>query len=339
MGRLNVICWVAALTALASPALAQEVAAPQADAQPAAELVDQRQGEAYNRFAEGFRRMVGRAGEEFQEKYELSAERAEELNELLRDQAETFLDVRGMAMFALQQKGEALRDYMRENELPWEAVDSDIRQELMEEALVLVEAVAEQYGAWADRAEEVLDGRSLALLRRDRLQAETAMRTGIMQLRVMAGKDVPQGVGVVQPPPAPARPDRLTIRAGLDELKNAWQRYVEQFCQRHALDEVQKLRAQEVLAKHMALLAEAKSRNDAQAATQPASTQPTTQAGDEGGGFAARLRASGARGDAARLLFADMVKELEKIPTPAQRRLAQGGQAPAPAAEPATRPQ
>ena len=96
-----------------------------------------------------------------------------------------------------------------------------------------------------------------------------------------------------------------------------WEAYVRDFIQKHRLDEVQKLQAMDLLTKYKAVAAAA--------AKTPATSQPASRPQREDGSmkaFRSRLESIRLRREQGRKQFEQLKAELEKIPTPVQRKLA-----------------
>lgn len=344
MNRYGMVV-LACLALLAGPSWAQP--AP-ADEGGGAELTEeQKQAQAYNEFLEEINRQSANLPEQMTKEFELSDEQVQKVTELLRKHTGQFMDLHGRETFDLSQKVKALAKYAAESGMRQEDVDPELMRDLADAALPLLDAFQEQVKSWANDVNGELDQRQQALLAREQMKLETGIRAGRMQIRKIAGREAeedsasPGGAGGA-PGGDSASPGntgtsrQARLARASEDTRKGWQRYVDRFCLKYSLDEVQKVRAYDVLRVHLNKLDQL--RKDAEAArlavlattpatmpasapagaTQPVATKPSRMTMGE---FRTRLKKDPAA-DPSGVLFEHMVKELDVIPTLAQRKLA-----------------
>lgn len=339
---------LACLALLAGPSWAQPAEPVPADEGGGAELTEeQKQAEAYNKFLEEINRISGTLPDEMKKVLELSDEQTRKVAEHVRNHLGQFMEAHGQETFDLVQKGQALAKYARENNIKQQDIDPEVMRDLADAALPLIEAVQEQTKSWVDHVNGELDARQQALLAREQLKLETGIRAARMQIRKIAGREAeedsasPGGAGGA-PGGNSAGPGNMgasrqaRLARANEDTRKGWQRYVDRFCLKYSLDEVQKVRAYDVLRIHLNKLDQL--RKDAEAArlaalatmpatmpasapagvTRPVATRPSRMTMGE---FRTRLKKDPAA-DPSGVLFEHMVKELDVIPTLAQRKLA-----------------
>ncbi len=305
---------------LGAPAWAQAVA-------PEPQEVDQKAAEQYNRFRDQIDRRVERVVREIARRYDLRDDQKEAVSRLVAESAKSFLEEHGRETFELFQRMRALREFMREQRLGWNEVPQDIKQELAERALPMIDAVGKRMTRFSEALGESLDPQQREKLQEDRQRMETGLKLARTQARLMSGR------GVVGPPPADAaggagpaavRPTaerRDPAQALRARQMDRWESYVRSFIERYRLDEVQKLQAMELLSQYRAKAEAAVQEPAAAAATQPTSRPATAE------DFRQRLARLGQQQRPLQELFEQLKAELEQIPTPVQRKLAEENRA------------
>jgi hypothetical protein len=212
--------------------------------------------------------------------------------------------------------------------MTWQEMPLDVKRDLAGRALRLIDAVAKELGDFSSAFADGLDPEQKKILATDRRRMEFGFRMARFQMRLASGWAKPED----RPkPPAEdergAGPDRPEGRRPRDRRRRPparpagprldhWERYVRDFIQQHRLDAIQRLQAMDLLAKYKA---------KAVAAAKPPTTQPTSRPGGEDSSlkaFRRRLESIRLRREKDRKLFEQLKAELEKIPTPVQRKLA-----------------
>ena len=315
-------------------ALAQSESATTAPADPNVP-VDAEYGQAYNQFRDEIDKHLPDLVRELTRRYELSDQQAQQVTQKLQDRVNDFMKDNGQQVFDLVQKGRALGEYMRQNNMRFQDVDADVVQDLARQVLPLFEAYTKQAQTFADDVATDLDGRQKALLARDRQQVEITMRVVRSQVRQFAGVADKSDEATVA---AIGFGGRRGATSGPADEAARWKLYVDTFCHDYALDAVQQQRANTILAGYLVKLEAARkaaatsqpatapaNREAAVAATQPAiaAGQPTTRpaSGLRPADFRTRLEQS--KPPVAKELFDQMVKELNAIPTEPHAAFAQ----------------
>lgn len=283
----------------------------------------------YERFISEVGRARDPITEQIARQYELDDEQTELLRERLGRRIDTFVEDHGPNMFDLMTRARALEQYARENDLRFEDIDREVLRPLIQDALPLLDAYEEMTISLADEmAPDLRPGQRLRLAA-DRVKLQTGLSLARREARRIGGLPSPDDESPIVPdggpmPGEPAAGPASSGRRAPEAPGDDWRRYVERFCRQHGFDELQKLRAERVLEQFLARLEQAErqgSRNGS-AASQPASepaspaaSQPTTAEYEQ------QLRDRGMTPKAR--LFQEMVRELETIATPAQRRMAE----------------
>ena len=280
-----------------------------------APTVDEDTAKAYNEFRERLSEGVGRTVKRIATRYELRPEQQEMVRRLVSKSADGFLEENGHEVFDLFQRARALRDLMRAERMGWEEVPPDIKRELAERALPVLDAFEKRVTAFSKDFGRSLDSEQQKRFQQDRQRAERGFRMARVQMRIMSGRGVlgggppaaagrgPGGEGPRRPPPGP----RL----------DPWERYVSEFIRRYRLDEVQKVQATDLLSKYKGMAERLARGPEVPSATQPAGKTGSAE------GFRRRLAEVRSQRRPIRELFERLKAELDKIPTAVQRKLAE----------------
>jgi hypothetical protein len=266
-------------------------------------------------------------------RYGLDEQQAAGVRELASQLTEAFLKENGPRALDLVERMQAVARFMREGQVSWQEVPEDIKQDLGERALPLLDALQRDLRRFSDGLAKSLDPEQQELLEQDRRQMEGAF--GLVRAQALALTGRPPEEGPVPPgtegqpagegPPRPGQPGGTgpgAVRAGVPSDQP--ERYVLRFIQRYRLDEVQKLRAMDLLAEYKAKA----EKLSLSAATLPAATQPlqpppatapTSQSAED---LRRRLGQLQQRRRAIGELFEQLKRQLDAIPTPVQRQLA-----------------
>lgn len=299
--------WFAALIVV----VGGPVRADEPSTQPAP-IVDEEAARQYNRFRDEFDRGMERTVTAITQRYGLQPEQTQAARRLVDESAGAFLREHGQTVFDLFQRMRALRGFMREERMRWDEIPQEIKQDLAERALPMIDAVQKQLGGFSEDFGKLLDPSQQERLERDRERMETGFRMARLQARIMSGRgvvgDIPAGRRPETTRPAPAN----VVATYLDR----WERYAERFIREHRLDEIQKLRVMDLLKQY-----KAKARGLAGKRPGPASTQPAAKGSAEA--FRRRLDVLRAERRPVRALFEQFKAELDKIPSPVQRKLAE----------------
>ncbi len=281
--------------------------------------------ENYDEFREMVLKRSGRIVEQMTKRFKLDVDKQAENRVLVREHADEFLAPNGPKMYELFKRGRALRKLMVEEQIGWEDLPPKIKQDMFRRGIELMEVGQKRLRNLADDVSETLDDDQFDQYEADRRKFETRFSQGLAAAKLMAAGTRPPAdrAGGREDPKAPPR----ARRSGDKYRLGRWERYVKRFIELHRLDEVQKLRAMDLLTEYKGKLAglrrrQAEQRKASAAAT--ATTQPTTQPAvastEEFQTGLERVRKS--RGGAGGL-FEQLKAELDKIPTPVQRKLAE----------------
>ena len=282
--------------------------------------VDEETARRYNDFRQGLSKRLEGTVNEIAKRYDLREEQKERVRQLTDEFAGAFFKQHAQDTFDLFQRMQALRGFMREEQLGWREVPHDIKQDLAERALPMIDAAQKQMAGFAEAFGKSLDPEQRGQLRRDRRRMEMGFRMARVQARIISGK------GVVGEDPLPGPGRRVAPRPGRQPQKSPagfagagldrWERYVDSFVQRYWLDEIQKLQAKELLKKYKAKAARAAHEPAELPATQPGAKRSVQD-------FRKHLARLRRQRRPIRRLFEQLKAELEKIPTPVQRKLAE----------------
>lgn len=315
----GLVCWGFAAVVLALPAGLRGQPPP-----AGAATVDEETADKYNDFCDQVSERFERAAAELTSRYGLDEDQQETVREMIAQSREAFLRQHGREAFDLFQRGRAVGQYMRQEKVGWQELPADIREDLVAGVLPLLDVFVKQATGLADALAQVLDDKQREQLSGDRRRMESQFQFARASLQAMSGR---------APFPPGGRPGATTGQARTQPAGRAfaaqptdeWERYVREFVRRHRLDEVQKLRALDLLKKYRALANEPLRRQaETQPATRPASQPTTRPAGGEAlGGLRRRLAGLRKQRLLLRELFEQLKAELDKIPTAAQRQLAE----------------
>ena len=293
------------------------------------------------RIAEGTERIIERIAS----RYNLREVQRKNARLLVEEHAEAFLDRHAQEMFDMMQRGRALGRFMRESETSWQDVPLDVKHDLAERALTLMGAVQKGMTGFSAALEKELDGDQLEILDRDRRRMRWGFRMARFQVRYMAG-----WAGEEERPEPPEDWDEQRHGRWADRRRRSaiigraqmdrWEEYVRTFIKRHRLDEVQKVQAMDLLAKYQVkaavLLAGRAASGPASRPTSAPATQPARPKRSLAD-FRKRLDKLKTRRELINGIFSELKAELDKIPTPVQRKLA-AESAPTSAAAPGREP-
>jgi len=323
---------VAALAALAwggaqlrTAAFGQAASAGQDVA--AEQTYDEKTAKQFTQFQEEMRKGLDRAVEQIVKRYELDDDQAQAVRKLAQGRAEAFFKENALPMFDLRQRIQDVAQYVRQANGDWQSLPEDIRKDLYDRVMPMVDAGQKQLSAFSD---DVLENVELTDAQRQKIQAEKkrmewGFRMARLQARAMAG--LPAEPGQDEAGSDAAGPGGNGARRGLGMGPRplsgtaAWDAYVKDFIERYHLDEVQKLQANDILKKYK----QRAEQLNASPASQPAS-QPTRTAEE----FRVRLAKLAEQRKPMADLFEQLKAELDKIPTAVQKQLgdkAGGGQA------------
>lgn len=285
-----------------------------------APTVDEETARRFNDFRRSLSKRLERTVDEIAKRYDLREEQKERVRQLTNEFAGAFFKQHAQDTFDLFQRMRALRGFMREERLGWREVPQDIKQDLAERALPMIDAVQKQMAGFAEALDKSLDPEQRGRLRRDRQRMEIGFRMARVQVQIMSGKGV-VGEGPLPGPgrrgaPRPGRQPQNSPAGFAGPRLDRWERYVVWFVQRYRLDEIQKLQAKDLLKKYKAKAARAAHEPAKLPATQPASKRSVQD-------FQKRLARLRRQRRPIRRLFEQLKAELEKIPTPVQRKLAE----------------
>ncbi|HUS47308.1 MAG TPA: hypothetical protein VM098_04275 [Phycisphaerae bacterium] len=300
-----------------------------ASSPPAEPTVDEETAKAFNEFRQEVDKHVERMATRISRRYKLRDEQQEWAHRLISKSAEDFLEDHGQRVFDLVQRGNALREFVKEDQLGWDEVPPDIKQDLAERALPLIDAAEKRMTVFAKSFGESLDPEQQQQFERDQKAMKLGMKVARMRVRMMAGR-APLGRDDSVPPGSSGRGEQREVaRTRPADLAassmDRWERYVNWFVEQYRLDEVQKLRAMDLLSKYKAKAARLARKTERQPATQPA-TQPS-RTDQSMQGFRQRLERLRERRRPVGELFQQLKAELEKIPTAVQRKLAEESRA------------
>lgn len=294
------------------------------DAEPD-ETVDEQTAKQYDQFRQGMSKQVDRFVERQAARYKLREAQKKNARALANKHGELFLKRQGRQVFDLMQRGRALQQLMRDSGVSWQELPLDLKRDLAGRALRLLDGVSKELGDFSSAFAKDLDPEQRKMLEADRRKMEFGFRMARFQMKLMSGQakpeDRPTPPDEGEPVEGPDRPDGRRGRDGrrrppvqaAGPRVGEWEAYVLDFIQKHRLDEVQKLQAMDLLTKYKTA-----------AAKRPASLPASRPAGDDGSmkAFRGRLESIRLRRGRGRKLFEQLKAELEKIPTPVQRKLA-----------------
>jgi len=291
------------------------------------ETVDEQTAKQYDQFRQEMSKQVDRFFERQVVRYKLREAQKKNARVLADKHGEQFLKRHGRQVFDLMQRGRALQQLTRDSGLTWQEMPLDLKRDLAGRALRVIDGVAKELGDFSSAFAEDLDPEQRKMLEADRRKMEFGFRMARFQMKLVSGQarpeDRPRSPDEGEPGEGPDRPDG---RRGRDRRRRPpvqaagprvgdWEAYVRDFIQKHRLDEVQKLQAMDLLTKYKAAAATPK-----RPASQPASRPPREDGSMKA--FRGRLESIRLRREQGRKLFEQLKAELEKIPTPVQRKLA-----------------
>ena len=284
--------------------------------------VDAETAESFDQFREMVMKQTGRMAERMAKRYDLDADQQAETERMIKTHAEEFLSRRGPELFDAYQRGRAIAEFMREEQMTWDEVPADLKLDLFRRGIALMQAGQKRLGRFADDFGQTLEGDQLDKFVAERRKMEDRFRQGLTMAKAMKARaaaevaaDAPPGA----PEPGDPPPDRP--RSPGDAYRTGrWERYVKRFIERYRLDEVQKVAAMDLLAKYKGKLSDLRERQRRQPTTRPA-TRPAGEVASADD-FKARLERHRRRRGGAGRLFDQLKAELEEIPTPVQRQLA-----------------
>ena len=322
VGALAAAGWVIAL------AVAARGDEQPADAPPS---VAGETAEAYDEFAKWVRQRTDDALKGMTRRYTLDAEQQAAAREAFDRQRAAFMNENGPKVFDLYQRGKALGEMMRRERMAWPEIPVEIRQDLARRALPLMDAMEKHVLAAGGAVSETLSDEQRERLSADTQRMERQLGVARLQIRAVSGQ-------WTDGPPQPATAPAAVVQAPAANL-DAWARYVQRFIQRHRLDEVQKVRATDLLADYRARAEKLAAGPKGEPATRPAeqaTTGPTQPAGQAAtaptqpadamatpDAFRARLEEIQTRRLPYNQLFEQLKAELDKIPSEVQRKLAE----------------
>jgi len=302
---------------------------PPADPEP---TVDEAAAKAYEEFTRRMAGQLARVSERLTRRYKLDDEQKADATKMIRGYGDAFLQTHGRELFGLMQRGRAIGELMREEGVTWQDMPADLRGDLLDRALTLMDKMQKQVLDFGESFTEILDDDQQAMFVKDRERMESQFRKARLTMRLMGGRSrrdaAATGAGASTTRPAGASFRRPGLTLG------PWDAYVQRFIRRHRLDEVQKVKALDLLKEYKAKArrgwAASATRPASAPATRPTSrptTRPTT--GPATGAarmsltdFRSRLAAVKRRRAPVGKLFEQLKAALETIPTPVQRKLA-----------------
>jgi len=299
---------------------------PPADSAPA---VDEETARAYNELSRRMARQLDRMTEQVLRRYELDDEQKPDAEKMIRQYGGAFLQTHGRELFGLMERGRAVGELMRQEGITFQDLPVDLRQDLMDRALTLMEGMEKQVLDFGESFTEILDDDQQAMFVKDRERMESQFRKARLTMRLMGGRSRRADAASGRPDAAATqaagpRPPRRALTLG------AWDAYVQRFIRRHQLDEVQKVKALDLLKQYKAKA----QRGWAAPATRPASapaTRPTSRPTTGSATRPARMSLPEFRSRVATLKrraapvgkhFEQLKAALETIPSPVQRKLA-----------------
>jgi len=281
--------------------------------------VDIEEAENFDQFRDAILKRMDEITEGIARMYELGDEQKGETREIVDRHIKEYLATQGPKLFDLFQRGKALGEFMKEERIGWEELPQDLKSQLLDQAIPMMEDVQKRLRRFSDDFAVTLDEQQLEKLSEQRRKMESNFAMGLAAARaIRAGKEPPPPTG----PDGKPRPRRRRRPRGDKGRIDRWQRYVKDFIERHKLDEIQKLQAGSMLEKWKGKLRELRTRQAAMSAS-VATTQPTTQPAESAEEFSKRLEGVRQRAGGAGKLFERLKKDLDRIPTPVQKQLAE----------------
>ncbi len=315
---LAAVVWAGVVLApMASLAAGPEAERPEAP-------VDEQTARQYNEFRQRAMSHTPRLLEGITKRYGLDADQQGEAGEIIAEMAEAFLARHGRGLFDVYQRGRAVGEFLREEGMTLEELPLEVKQDLADRAVVLLEATQKAMLQFTDRLAGSLNADQRAILAGERLKMMGGFAMALARARTFGGRPAagaPSGPSTRPAPPR--RPGGRRPRGLLDK----WERYVRRFIARYRLDEIQKLRAMDLLAEYKARLKEMPRPRPPAATTRPA-TQPGKRIASVEA-LRRRLEDVHRQRQPIRDLFEKLKGELDRIPTPVQRRLAEERKPPA----------
>ena len=292
------------------------------------EIVDEETAKEYNEFRERMEKGAGRMADVIAERYKLRDAQKANVKILVADHADAFIERNAGKMFDLMQRGKAMWELMQETEMSLSDVPLDIRRELGGAALELMDDVQVELNGFIEKFKKELDADQKATLAKELMRMRWGMQMARFQVKVMSGDADPEDAPA--PPDGEDAPGQGERRRGATSVRGPrlsnWDYYVKTFIRRHRLDEVQKRKA-------LALLAEYKTKVERLPTSQPtsqpmkiAATGPTSRPEAQPRSmkeFRSRIDEIRSSRKGITDIFTQLKAELDKIPTPAQRKLAE----------------
>jgi hypothetical protein len=291
--------------------------------------VDAETAENFDEFREMVMKQTSRMAERMARRCDLDADQQAETRRLIRRHAERFLSRRGPELFEVYRRGRAVAEFMREEQMTWNEVPPDLKLDLFRRGISLMQAGQRRLRRFADDFSQTLDDDQLEKFQAERRRMDGRFRQGLMMARAMEAQAVAEVAGEAPSAPeaGPKPPLRRPGGSGDAYRVDRWERYVRRFIERYRLDEVQKVRAMDLLAKYKRKLGDLRERQQRLPTSRPA-TRPAAEAASVEE-FKARLERHRKLLGGAGRLFEQLKAELDKIPTPVQRRLADEKKPPA----------
>lgn len=322
--RLGLILFCAVLFAAAWPALAQEQAEDQS--------VDEATAKAYEQLKEQAQKGVERIAKGLNDRYQLTDDQQQKVKDLVKSHVDLFIKDNGRQLVEMMQRQKAMMEFVHDNGLSQNDIPDDIKQDLGRRALELMDTAQKHMESFGDDVEQELTDEQKEKFTEDRKGLRALMKFQKIQVRSMAG--LPAEDGEKTPASGPAKrpasepagggtsgggaaPKPSAVAVNVD----AWEAFVKRFIDRYKLDEVQKVQAMDLLTKYKDQAEKLRQQPDSQPASQP-STLPA--GGGDMDAFRNRLAATARQRKPYADLFEQLKAELDKIPTPSQRQLADG---------------
>ena len=285
-----------------------------------ARTVDIEEAENFDQFRDAILKRTDKMTDGIAKMYELGDEQKGEAREIVDRHVKEYLANQGPKLFDLFKRGKALGEFMKEERIGWEELPRDLKQQLLDQAIPLMEDVQKRLRRFSDDFAATLDEKQLEKLSEERRKMESNFAMGLAAARaIRAGKDPPEPTG----PDGHPRPRRRPRRPRGDKGRvDRWERYVKMFIERHKLDEIQKLQAESMLEKWKGKLRELRARQ-ADVSASVATSQPTTRPAETEEDFRKRLEGVRERTGGGEELFERLKKDLDRIPTPVQKQLAE----------------
>jgi len=278
--------------------------------------VDEKTAREYDGFRQRLLGQVRKLTAQAVKRYKLRDDQKQVVERLADRHLEQFLRNHGLEMFALDQRLRALGRLLREENISWQEVPGDVKRDLAEVAMPMIDAAQKELEGLAEGFAKVLAPHQMDQLERERERMKLAFRMARLQARIMSGQAAPGGAAPAGGHGPRTRPSRPPAAGG-----DRWERYVKWFVERHRLDEVQKLRAMDLLREYRARAEKLPGESGSAPTSRPRPKQRSVES------FRRRLAGLRQHHRSVNALFEQLKAELEKIPTPVQRKL--GAQGPA----------